>query len=79
MILRVALVRGESSVGVMVGTLAYMAPEQALGDPHIDARADVFSLGCILFGCFTGRPPFVGEDSVAVLAKLLLDDAPRSL
>lgn len=74
----VAIAAGESaSIGIMVGTPAFMAPEQALGDPNISARADVFSLGCILFGCLTGRAPFVGEDSVAVLAKLLLDEAPR--
>src|SRR5262245_19545652 len=44
--------------GSAVGTPAYMAPEQARGDLTIDARADVFSLGCVLFDCLTGRPPF---------------------
>jgi tetratricopeptide (TPR) repeat protein len=63
--------------GVTLGTPGYMAPEQARGERHIDARADVFSLGCVLFECLTGRPPFFGDHVMAVLAKILLEDAPR--
>jgi len=63
--------------GVMVGTPGYMAPEQARGDRNVGPRSDVFALGCLLFECLTGKPPFVGENVMAVLAKILLEDAPR--
>lgn len=62
--------------GALLGTPGYLAPEQARGLREIDARADVFSLGCILFACLTGRPPFVGDGVMAVLAKILLEEAP---
>ena len=62
--------------GSTLGTPAYMAPEQARGARDVDARADVFSLGCVLFECLTGAPPFTGEHVMAVLAKVLLEDAP---
>lgn len=60
-----------------VGTVGYMAPEQARGERDVDTRADVFSLGCLAFECLTGRPAFVGPHAVAVLAKLLLEDPPH--
>jgi eukaryotic-like serine/threonine-protein kinase len=63
--------------GVMIGTPGYMAPEQARGDRNVDARSDVFALGCLLFECLTGKPPFVGDNVMAILAKVLLEDAPR--
>ena len=44
--------------GMAVGSLHYMAPEQAIGSPRVDARADVFSVGCILYYLLTGEPPF---------------------
>jgi eukaryotic-like serine/threonine-protein kinase len=44
--------------GMAVGSLHYMAPEQAVGSPYVDARADVFSVGCILFFLLMGEPPF---------------------
>jgi tetratricopeptide (TPR) repeat protein len=61
----------------MIGTVGYMAPEQARGGSGIDARTDVFSLGCVLFRCLTGEVPFAGDSAVAVLAKILCDEAPR--
>jgi serine/threonine-protein kinase len=50
----------------VVGTAAYMAPERALGQPG-DARADIYSLGCLLYAMLTGKAPFSGEVSAAVL------------
>jgi len=63
--------------GLPIGTPGYMAPEQARGSPDQDPRADLFSFGCVLFECLTGRPPFVGRDFVAVQAKILFEEAPR--
>ena len=63
--------------GTGVGTPGYMAPEQARGSQSVDARADVFSLGCVLFKCLTGRAAFAGKHVMAVLAKVLLEEAPR--
>ncbi|HEY4179726.1 MAG TPA: protein kinase [Kofleriaceae bacterium] len=63
--------------GVMVGTPSYMAPEQARGDRDVGPRSDVFGLGCLLYECLTGRAPFTGDNVMAVLAKVLLEDAPR--
>src|SRR4051812_4497931 len=63
--------------GMMLGTPGYMAPEQARAGGRIDPRADVFALGCVLFECLTGVPPFDGNTTVAVLAKILFDAAPR--
>ncbi|MDI1476209.1 serine/threonine-protein kinase [Polyangium sp. y55x31] len=62
--------------GVVLGTPSYMAPEQARGSPSLDARADVFALGCVLFECLTGQPAFQGEHVMAILAKVLLEDPP---
>jgi serine/threonine protein kinase/tetratricopeptide (TPR) repeat protein len=61
--------------GAMIGTPAYMAPEQARGD-EIDGRADIFSLGCVFYGCLTGATPFGGENMTATLAKILFDSPP---
>jgi tetratricopeptide (TPR) repeat protein len=63
--------------GALVGTIGYMSPEQAIADKKLDARTDVFALGCVLFECLTGRPAFVAEHAVAVLAKVLREPAPR--
>lgn len=63
--------------GELLGTPAYMAPEQARGESDIDGRADLFSLGCLLFECLTGRPGFQGTNPVAVLAKILWEPAPQ--
>jgi eukaryotic-like serine/threonine-protein kinase len=64
--------------GARFGTPAYMSPEQVRGDRDLDARADVFSLGCVLFECITGEPAFAATDPMAVFGKILFDDPPRA-
>jgi eukaryotic-like serine/threonine-protein kinase len=68
---------GLTAPGVVFGTLGYMAPEQARGERFIDARADIFALGCVLYECITGKPLFMGAQPTAVLAKVVFEDAPR--
>lgn len=63
--------------GLLIGTPEYMAPEQARGQRHIGPATDIFSLGCVLFECLTGQPPFVAEHLAAVLAKILFGEPPR--
>ena len=58
-----------------LGTVAYMAPEQAAGGT-VDARADVWALGVIAFELFAGRRPFAGANTPAILHAILYDDAP---
>ena len=62
--------------GVVVGTPGYMAPEQARGDSVIDGRADLFSLGAVLFECLAGQPAFAGSLAMAILLKVLLEVPP---
>ncbi|MET0342017.1 MAG: protein kinase [Polyangiales bacterium] len=71
-----AATRRSTRAGAMVGTVGYMAPEQAAGAPDVDARADVFALGCVMFECLTGQPAFTGQHDIAVLAKVLREDPP---
>ncbi len=60
----------QTQMGEMLGTPAYMAPEQAEGRrADIDARTDVFGLGAMLYEIMTGQPPFTGENTVEVLSK----------
>ncbi|KKL24131.1 hypothetical protein LCGC14_2418430, partial [marine sediment metagenome] len=67
--LAVALDRSRLTVsGMMVGTVGYMPPEQALGR-QADARSDLYSWGCVFYEMVTGRPPFTGEDTVAVISQ----------
>lgn len=65
-----------TATGVIVGTPEYMSPEQARGRRDLTPASDVFSLGCLMFECLTGRPPFVAEQIAGVLAKILFDQAP---
>ncbi|WP_437964413.1 protein kinase [Sorangium sp. So ce260] len=71
------LAQSLTSPGAVLGTPGYMAPEQARGDSPIDARTDVFALGCVLFQCLAGRPPFLGDSALALLVKVVLEDPPR--
>ncbi len=64
--------------GMVLGTLAYMSPEQGLGEANIDGRSDLYSLGCMLYELLCGEPPFVAETAIAVLGKHLTE-TPRHL
>jgi len=66
-----------TTLGARVGTVGYMSPEQAMGERDVDARADVFALGCVFYECLTGRAPFASAHAVAVLAKVLQEDPAR--
>jgi serine/threonine protein kinase len=63
---------GLTGEGVAVGTVPYMAPEQLRGEP-IDARADVFSLGCIFYELLVGERPFRGDTQADVVSAILRD------
>ncbi len=57
-----------TSLGVALGTPAYMAPEQAAADPHVDHRADIYAVGALVYEMLCGRPPFTAPTPQALLA-----------
>ena len=67
---------GLTQTGVVLGTIAYMSPEQASGEP-IDGRSDVYSLGCVLYESLAGEQPFSGPSAQAVLTRRFSTPAPR--
>ena len=70
---------GLTWAGTVLGTAAYMSPEQAMAEPGIDGRSDLYSLGCVLYELLTGEPPFTAPTPSGVLAKHIseLPRAPR--
>jgi tRNA A-37 threonylcarbamoyl transferase component Bud32 len=67
---------GQTTTGRFIGTMDYVAPEQIGGKP-VDARTDVYSLGCVLYECLVGEPPFDRDDEAALLWAHLVEHAPR--
>ena len=64
-----------TSTGAIMGTPNYMSPEQAKG-MRVDGRSDLFSLGCVLYECLTGKKPFSGESISVILVKILTEEPP---
>jgi serine/threonine-protein kinase len=65
-----------TEIGLSLGTPEYMSPEQALAERELDARSDVYSLGCVLYEILTGAPPFTGGSALSITAKRLTEPAP---
>jgi serine/threonine-protein kinase len=67
--------------GIAIGTPAYMSPEQASGDPGVDARSDQYSLACVIYEMLAGSPPFAGSTPRATMARHATEPArsPRTV
>src|SRR2546426_11220260 len=66
-----------TETGIAVGTPAYMSPEQATAERDLDARSDIYSLGCVLYEMLAGEPPYTGPSAQAVLAKCFSEPIPH--
>jgi serine/threonine-protein kinase len=75
-LMRTTLPLALTARGIVLGTPFYIAPEQARSDDDVDARADLYSVGAILFECLAGRPPHVGERYEQVILSACTVDAP---
>ena len=67
-----------TETGMSLGTPHYMSPEQAMGERELDARSDVYALGCVTYEMLTGEPPFTGPTAQAIIARVVTEE-PRSL
>ncbi|MDQ3222875.1 MAG: tetratricopeptide repeat protein, partial [Gemmatimonadota bacterium] len=66
-----------TGTGIMLGTPHYMSPEQSAGERTLDARSDVYGLGCVLYELLAGEPPYTGSTAQVVIAKRFTDPIPR--
>ncbi len=62
-----------TETGMSLGTPHYMSPEQAMGERTLDARTDVYAIGCVLFEMLTGEPPFTGPTAQSIVAKVMTE------
>jgi len=67
-----------TETGLAIGTPAYMSPEQAAAEREVDARSDLYSLGCVLYEMLVGEPPFTGPNAQSILVKRLTTPAPSA-
>src|SRR5438128_7059058 len=74
--LQAAGVEQLTETGMSVGTPAYMSPEQSMADPALDARSDLYSLGCVLYEMLAGEAPYTGTSAQAIIAKRLREPVP---
>jgi eukaryotic-like serine/threonine-protein kinase len=67
-----------TETGMSLGTPQYMSPEQAMGERELDARSDVYALGCVAYEMLVGEPPFTGPTAQAIIARVMTEE-PRRL